>query len=358
MDGNRYRAVFTNGLDVAITESKRLGVTQDSWTSLTYNLSGTTDYDTTYNTGAYRKTTAGVVILKGLIKRSSAINSGEVIATLPASYRPARQLIFVVGAYNNTAARIDVRANGEIIYVSGGTPATWISLEGIHFIPNNGRYTSTVIKKFTSPWNSYGNGWLPASYVVDDLNRVHLQGLLSYTGTTPADNTGIFVMPDTLRPSGYMHIPAVCGAFSAIGITSVASGYANTVNTKGSAESGCIPTQVMYHPTSSGVTWNNITFTTSPTPIWTNYGGIFTTAQYARASDGLVSLRGLIKTGTTATSVGVLPAGYRPEKRVLATVDTANGVYGRVDIAADGTIYVVSGSSSWLALDGITFYAP
>lgn len=93
MDGYQYRAKFTNNVSQATSSAAKLGVNLNSWTNLTLN-SGWSTYSASYAVGAYRKTTAGNVLLKGLVKKSTAVTSGETIAVLPVSYRPAYRLLF------------------------------------------------------------------------------------------------------------------------------------------------------------------------------------------------------------------------------------------------------------------------
>ena len=92
---------------------------------------------------------------------------------------------------------------------------------------------------------------------------------------------------------------------------------------------------------------------------WTHYGAPYSTPQYTKGSDGIVSLKGLIKSGTSSTIV-TLPVGYCPKQRTLETVITAD-VWGRVDMEpqANGTC-ILTGSSystTWLSLDSFKYIA-
>ncbi|CAL2079026.1 hypothetical protein [Tenacibaculum sp. 190524A02b] len=76
----------------------------------------------------------GRVYLGGLVRKTSGINAGEVILTLPIGYRPQKQRIFTVSTEAGIV-RVDVAANGNVIFNapahSGGQ--NWVSLEGISF---------------------------------------------------------------------------------------------------------------------------------------------------------------------------------------------------------------------------------
>jgi hypothetical protein len=213
MDGYKYRVIFSNGLGQVTSSSARLGVNLLAWTTLSMQNSWT-NYNSGYNTAAYRKTSDGVVVVKGLIARSGTPVSGEVIGTLPVSYRPSTTLIFLAGTNPNTYARIDVYPNGNIIYVSGDPG--WLSMDNIHFAPDTGRYTRVAASSFFNGWINYGSGFAPASYVIDNSGRVDLQGLVA-PGTWP-DGTRMYDLPSAALPSNYMHIAALGNVFSAFSI--------------------------------------------------------------------------------------------------------------------------------------------
>jgi hypothetical protein len=95
---------------------------------------------------------------------------------------------------------------------------------------------------------------------------------------------------------------------------------------------------------------------------WVNYDNVYNSAGYFKDSLGIVHLRGLVRNGTSNTTIFILPAGYRPSNRELLTVQTyttatgtANNTTGRVDILTDGQVLIVFGSNGWLSLDGLTF---
>jgi hypothetical protein len=58
----------------------------------------------------------------------------------------------------------------------------------------------------------------------------------------------------------------------------------------------------------------------------------------------------MIKNGTLNAPAFTLPAGYRPEFRVLVGVDS-NGAHGRVEITPSGDVIPVAGSNLWFQLD-------
>ncbi len=88
---------------------------------------------------------------------------------------------------------------------------------------------------------------------------------------------------------------------------------------------------------------------------WHNYGAPYNTAGYFKDSIGIVHLKGLVSGGLGGTILFVLPVGYRPAARELHVAATSGAAPGRLDIATNGEVWVVAGSSDWFSLDGITF---
>lgn len=342
MDGYKYRAVFTNAQGSVTSSSASLWVNLLSWTSLTFQNSWTY-YGDGYSVPRYIKTSSGMVNLTGLIKRVGTPVQSEVIAVLPVSYRPSATLIFTVETGPNVSARVDIASNGEIRYITGSKD--WLSLDTIHFMPDTGRYTRTAAT-LANGWTNLGGSFAPASYTVDSSNRVNLQGVVA-PGTL---NTQIYNLPANMLPSQLMYIPALNYNEVTIDYRAGSTGvYSHTL-----PGSGWISTMASYYPASSNVSWSSLSFVNG----WVNNGGIYTTAQYTKSSDGLVSLKGLVRggTATAGTVIATLPFGYRPDCRLLISTLSADAS-NRIDIDTGGNIVIMSGSSTWVSLDGITFYS-
>lgn len=78
----------------------------------------------------FRKDPLGRVHLRGRCVYTGA--SGLPIFWLPSGHRPPRELTFVVES-NAGAASVSVASSGSVDYFGGGTPATYLSLDGISF---------------------------------------------------------------------------------------------------------------------------------------------------------------------------------------------------------------------------------
>ncbi|MDB5187272.1 MAG: hypothetical protein JWM07_744 [Candidatus Saccharibacteria bacterium] len=341
LNGYQYRAIASTPEESVISNPALLTVTL--WGNLTY-LNGYSRFDATaYNDLGYTKTARGVVMLKGMVKKSSAVVSGEVIAILPPGKRPTGRLLFQTMS-SGVAGRVDVYPNGEIRAVYGDMG--WMTLDGITFIPAGG-YAQTALT-LVNGWTQYDPANIaPGAFATDSLGRVHIQGLVR-PGTV-TDNTQI-ASNITARPSKYMHIPGRSDPRGAVGIDPVSG-----VVAKGAAN-GHLSLQTMYYP-SSFAGWSTFTLLNG----WVSLdGGVsFTTPGYAKGDDNIVRMKGLISSGNTAagTIVGTLPAGYRPATRVLLPALCNPNVECRIDITPTGNVELYYSNAGWTSLDHVTFLA-
>jgi hypothetical protein len=117
--------------------------------------------------------------------------------------------------------------------------------------------------------------------------------------------------------------------------------------------------QVMYYPasypngTDCTISWCTLGLQNG----WVYYGGLSTPA-YTKAPDGIVTVKGFIKSGTTTsgTVIANLPVGYRP-KEIILLASTGWNVHSRFDIQPNGDIVARVVDAGWTSLDSITFMA-
>lgn len=362
LDNNSRSYTVTDGwngdtVQVSVTASNEAGVSGATaasavipvWSPLV--LKGNwTDYGNGYGTAAYTKTKTGLVLFRGLIK-SSTYTSGETVATIPSDYAPdTGQLIFGTASSTGAASRVDVTTSGDVLIVVGA--AAWTSLETIRYdLPA----TATVPYTRTAPtllnsWVNYGGTFANATYAQDPTSkRVFAQGLVRYG--TMTDGTPIFNLPTLLQATESRHMAGASNNWGLIGVSA-------TVHAKNVGTNAYQSLNTIFYPNSTA-TW------TAPTMVnsWVNYGAPFATAGYTRStgetssgSTGVVSLKGLIRSGSTTsdTPIFTLPAGYRPKNRILYT--TANtGLYARLDILANGEVRFEGSSNTWYSLDNVIF---
>ena len=95
---------------------------------------------------------------------------------------------------------------------------------------------------------------------------------------------------------------------------------------------------------------------TAPTlaGAWVNFGGVYLAAGYFKDSNGVVRLRGMVKSGVVGTNIFVLPAGYRPSASLRIPVDS-NSAYGLVTVDSSGNVVSVIGNNAWFDLGTVSF---
>lgn len=89
---------------------------------------------------------------------------------------------------------------------------------------------------------------------------------------------------------------------------------------------------------------------------WVNWGGVFSPVGYRKDENGLIYLRGLVKSGTIGQPIFTLPAGYRPAYQTLFVTISA-GAVGRCDIQTNGDVVAYGGSNVSFSLDLPPFLA-
>jgi hypothetical protein len=316
---------------------------------------GWTNYLNTYATAGFTETSTGIVHMKGLIKNGST-SVGTVLCTLPPGFRPNAKLIFLTssnGVTNGIAegapARIDVATNGDVILDYGGN-SSWIDLDMIRFVASDAPYTWNTMTTENS-WVNYGFGYSDMQYSVDSIGRVQLQGLLkngNYTDWTIATR-----VPAALRPSQFMNFATASStAFNNFGVAN--GGSYGGVTARGLNGQAYWQIQGRYYPYTFN-SWTGLSLQNS----WVAFDAVnYAPPSYTKASDGVVTVRGLIKNGTYApgTVIANLPAGYRPAERQIYTC-TANGSWSRVDVLPNGNIEIRAAYNGWISLDTMTFLA-
>lgn len=92
---------------------------------------------------------------------------------------------------------------------------------------------------------------------------------------------------------------------------------------------------------------------------WANVAGE-PAAKYRKTPDGRVNLVGSVRSGSVATAIFTLPAGYRPPETLLIPVLNWNGsagVMGILRITAAGSVSIDSpGSNAAVYLSSVSFF--
>ncbi len=88
---------------------------------------------------------------------------------------------------------------------------------------------------------------------------------------------------------------------------------------------------------------------------WVNFGGSQITAAFIRLPDGMVLLRGQVKSGTIGAAVFTLPAGYRPSAIVGPFAVHSNAAFGECEVLSTGEVVALTGNNTSFNLDGVCF---
>ena len=96
--------------------------------------------------------------------------------------------------------------------------------------------------------------------------------------------------------------------------------------------------------------WTNVDGGVGFANSWVDFGIGWALSSYRQHTDGMVQIRGMIKSGTVDQIAFTLPSGLRPPLHLTYAVDS-NGVYGRVDIQTTGAVKPKAGSNVWFALN-------
>lgn len=112
-----------------ITNLTPTTITVEAFTGLTF-ATGWANYGGGWRAGQYMKDRSSFVHLRGLVQRTSGASA--TIATLPTGYRPtATEGPFAVDS-NGAHAWVEIQTDGDIV-LTGGSPASWVSLANIKF---------------------------------------------------------------------------------------------------------------------------------------------------------------------------------------------------------------------------------
>lgn len=304
------------------------------------------DFGSSYSTAAYTKTATGLVVLKGLIKDGT-----NLVATLPAGYRPERAIMLSTTSIDANA-RLDIESNGSI-YGRSGTSSSWLSLDGVAFMPSG--TTFTPFNSYQNSWTTFSTSWNDAGYFTDSIGRIHTRGLIR-SGTTNA-GTPMVTVPTAIRPSEYSHLAQV--NTDSFGHISYAPSAGALVAKNGN--NGFVSLNSIYY-LPSRATGTNCTTQWCNMPLvngWVWYNTPYSTPQYTKSSDGLVLLKGLVRSGTNGL-VTTLPAGYCPRARSILSTTSADA-HSRLDVIrqSNGTcqLFAATYNASWISFDSLHYIA-
>lgn len=92
-----------------------------------------------------------------------------------------------------------------------------------------------------------------------------------------------------------------------------------------------------------------------PTGGWSSLGTPYASPAAMLLPNGLVLLRGVLTGGTLGTVALALNYVFQPMHSIRCTCASASGYVGVIEIDPSGDLTILGGSTSFIALDGISY---
>ncbi len=287
--------------------------------------------------------------------------------------RPIVSQLRLIQSSSNGEHGFYIEGDGTSVYASS-CYASGNTSDGWHIV-NNIQYSTfdacASDGNTRHGWFFNGTATLPAQGITLSSCGAETNGgdQFKFGGTLGLTLTSIFVFPDSPSAGGdYINLDG-CRHVLLSGIrmdaTPPGGKYALNIGSLGGTQFpqnirsiGCSFVSVndsnasYFDAGEQSEDWASPTLTNS----WVNYGGSEPTAQYYKDPQGVVYLKGLIKSGTIGSAAFTLPAGYRPSENRNFGV-ASNSAFGYLSVGASGVVTPAAGSNTWFSLDGASFRA-
>jgi hypothetical protein len=310
--------------------------------SALYDLAGVT-----WGAPRFRRDAAGCVFLDGLVGN---VTAPVTLFTLPSGYRPAYELRFQIspGAY------MRVLSTGDVICAGVGA-GSYIMLNGVTFMAEDYQNINWTYPTLQNGWTNLGQGCASARYFVDSAGDLHLSGTI--TGGAAANS--IFILPVTWDLDQIFAAPCAPGnGLSTARIDCHASGGINTNGYIGGGTNAWLSLDGIVISNIGGTWWGP-----NLANSWANYGAGWAPLGYSVNKNGVVSMRGLIKSGvvtagTAVVAAGTIPSPFTPSYQE-GFFQSANVGQARCDAATSGAInfmgFFSGGNNVYVAVQGRWF---
>jgi hypothetical protein len=301
--------------------------------------------------------------------------TANLLGTLPAAARPAREVFTVVHTFNGTYADLSIAPNGQIGVIDPRAPAvhdlSFVSLEGITYKRANNPPASPIALNRTNWSPNAGFATTAPAWYKDGSGIVHLQGAATQT-VASGDNEGLIgSLPAAAAPARviYTIVHTFNGTYADLVITPAGGIYIE------GAPPGPQPPAVT---DLSFVSLEGVSY--YPLAIFNHMAGVNTSnwsttccgggsepsdLGWVEDDAGIVHLQGgatqTSAAGANAQLVATLPTIIRPTRTVYTIVETNSGTYADLAIAPNGQIEVISPRPpmqtdlGFLSLEGITY---
>lgn len=299
-----------------------------------------------YGPATVTKSASGWVLVTGLIYKGTATGATPIlIATLPVGFRPSFEVMFPILNNSETVTyNVLVKPNGEIWTTSSGLVAGYISLNSIQF----NHTPSTTNLTMANSWVAFGGSAGTPRVADDGMGLGFLSGAMMsgsiVNGTSFAAQVAAGVRPvannylygaGTLVFSGRFH-----GASAGPQIYTPLP-----ANTRYDLE------PMMWSIAANAPTYYEVPYLNS----WANYLTGYHNLSFAKRPDGLVHVRGFVKSGTIGSPMARLPEGFRPPHHLIFSTISVDSS-AALGINSTGDIVARSGSNGWFSVNAL--FAP
>jgi hypothetical protein len=295
-----------------------------------------------------------VLITSGIVHFKGAIASGTtaVAFTLPAAFRPSRNVFVPVDMCDATNGRLDISPNGVVsVDAEGGTFSNaqcFTSLDGAWFAKSASSFTALSLQ----------NGWTNAPFGTSTAEVRNIGGIVHFKGAiaTGGTNPDAFTLPAAFRPTTAVYVPVdLCNATNGR-LFIQPSGLVTVQAETDFANAACFTSLDGASFAKSGQFFTKLTLLNG----WTN-APFSTSKAQVHGGSGVTHFKGAIATSGTNPVSFRLPKAFRPHKNVFVKVDLCNAANGRLDITPSGVVTVeaeggnFSNAQCFTSLDGVTF---
>ena len=289
----------------------------------------------------------GIVHLSGAVVAQNNQGQNMTALILPSVARPARDAFLPVVMANGTRGHLLIHNDGRVfLEVAVGSSITnaltFTSFEGVSYAAAPTAFTAVTL----------GNGWVNNPGATGTPGFAKMNGIVHLKGAIIGGTGSPFVLPIGFRPSSTALLAAdFCGARKGHVIVG-RDGTVGIDNGGGGAQ--CTASL-------EGVSFSTTEYTDLPYMAgWQTFS-----AQTAHAAaalvDGVVHLKGVMKTTGGDPTAFRLPAGMRPSADVYVTVDLSSGAQGQLLIEPTGKVSVASNfaaASTYTSLNGVSLSTP
>jgi len=309
---------------------------------------------TNYGWPRFRKDPEGCVWIEGLMAGLGAITLGSTFFTLPPGYRPANTLIFFAEG-SGSAVQMRVSPTGAVLYENAQVTPGHLAFDNISFMAEDLTGPAWQPITLTNGWTNFGAGYNPAQVYVDSCGDAHFSGLI--TGGA-VGNICAALPAGTYDPAGtYTRIHTAWSNAGTARVDVSPAGVLSLVGYGTGASNASVSLDNIVVPNIGGYWGAKADYAGT----WAAYGSIFAPPAITVNKNGIVSMRGLVKSGSAGTifTSAVSPLYAPAHQRIFIGNASANKSC-RLDVisslgAAPSTIQLVgfydSGSNVYVSLD-------